>query len=102
MRRGGGGTSLAVAVTSGRTGVVRSARGDESSSWATRSPLRDGLAEAEQRTLEELELVRSSLGLATKAATTRDAAVVDKATEHCRMFQRRYEDIHERLLCLMA
>jgi phosphate transport system protein len=68
----------------------------------TRSALLRGLREAEERTLADLEMVRLALGDAVQAATTGDNALVADITARGTELDRRYGDVHEKLLALIA
>jgi phosphate transport system protein len=67
-----------------------------------RSALEDALREAERRTLSELEVVRGALEDAVKAVMTGDAALADDVVRRAGELERRYADVHDRLLALMA
>jgi phosphate transport system protein len=67
-----------------------------------RSALRDGLADAERRMLAELELVRGLLGRALDAAVRSDQQLADELAAEESEFDRRYGEVHDCLLGLMA
>jgi phosphate transport system protein len=67
-----------------------------------RSPLEQGLAEAEVQTLAELDLVRATLERAMEAARTGGTAIANDVVASVRESERRYADVHDRLLGLIA
>jgi phosphate transport system protein len=67
-----------------------------------RAALEEALQEAEERTLAELGVVRSSLGNAVRAVTSGDPAPGEEAVKQAHELQARYYDVHERLLALIA
>jgi phosphate transport system protein len=67
-----------------------------------RSPLEQGLAEAEARALAELDLIRSTLDRAMEAARTCRMAVAEEVVVSVRESERRYADVHNLLLGLIA
>ena len=69
---------------------------------ALRSPLAAALGGAEERTLGELAMVRTSLGRAIEAATTRDAAIAAEVSAQRVELDRRYGEVHDQLLALIA
>jgi phosphate transport system protein len=67
-----------------------------------RSRLEHALAEAEERTLRELELVRRPLQRSIVAAMTTDCALADAVAAEKERFDRGYDDVHDQLLALVA
>jgi phosphate transport system protein len=67
-----------------------------------RTPLQQGLAEAERGTLSELELVREALRLAIQAAASADAAIADEVLTHGERIESWYAEVHERLMNVIA
>jgi phosphate transport system protein len=67
-----------------------------------RSALQRSLREAEEATLAELGVVRQSLRRAVEAARTGDAALADQVATSAGELERRYGEVHDRLLALIA
>jgi len=67
-----------------------------------RSALQRALREAEEAVLAELEVVRQSLGRAVAAATTGEAAPAEQVVAEARELERRYGEVHDRLMALIA
>ena len=67
-----------------------------------RTVLQRALADAEQRTLHELELVREPLRAAVEAAITGDQGLVEEVDAQAAEFDRRHGEVHDRLLALIA
>jgi len=66
-------------------------------------PLLDNaLAEVEEQTLAELDLVRGSLRRAVEAALAGDPAIADEVKARGSEFDRRYDEVHDRLMALIA
>jgi phosphate transport system protein len=71
--------------------------------WSSPRSLLDlGLREVEDRTLEELDLVRESLHCAVEAARTGDSSIADRVVAFGRDAERRYEQGHAELMELIA
>jgi len=68
----------------------------------TRIPLERALSEAEERTLAELGLIRPRLARAVEAVTTGETAVAEEVLSQADELKRRYDDVHDRLLALIA
>jgi phosphate transport system protein len=68
----------------------------------SRSALQAALHEAEERTLGELRVVRTLLRRAVEAATTGDPSAAEAVEADARELDRRYGDVHDRLLSLIA
>jgi phosphate transport system protein len=60
------------------------------------------LREAEERTLAELAVVRELLAETIRAATTCDTAIADQVSAQAGDLDRRYGEVHDCLLALMA
>jgi phosphate transport system protein len=67
-----------------------------------RAPLDDALREVEERALAALPLLRQALRDAVGAVTERDAALGDLVIAQAHDLHSRYDDVHQRLLSLMA
>jgi phosphate transport system protein len=67
-----------------------------------RSALAESLAEAERSTLAELETVRTMLRRSVAAAVENDSSAAGALAEQSRDLERRYEEVHDRLLSLIA
>jgi phosphate transport system protein len=67
-----------------------------------RIPLLRSLREAEERTLAEFDVVRDLLRRAVEAATAHEPEAADRVAADARDLQRRYDDVHDRLLALIA
>lgn len=76
--------------------------GDTPGFAQSRSVLAHALAEAEERTLGELEPIRESLRQAVKAVMTQDAALANEVIARASEFDRRYGEVHDKLLALIA
>jgi phosphate transport system protein len=69
---------------------------------ADRVPLEQALREAEQRSLAELQIVRTALDRAVAAVTEGKPSLADEVAGQVAELTRRYEEVHEGLLTLMA
>jgi phosphate transport system protein len=67
-----------------------------------RTPLEQGLREAEQQTLAEFGVVRDLLRQAVDAALSGDGTLAQKVAEDARELEQRYDEVHDRLLALIA
>jgi phosphate transport system protein len=67
-----------------------------------RSRLQHALAEAEERTLRELELVRRPLQRGVVAAISADCSLADAVAAEDAEFDRRYGEVHDQVLALIA
>jgi phosphate transport system protein len=67
-----------------------------------RSAFQQALWEVEERTLTELRVVRDTLRWAAEAATTCDQRLAAEVTRRGAELERRYCDVHDRLLVLIA
>jgi phosphate transport system protein len=75
---------------------------DVGSRRVARAPLEEALREAEAAVLAELTVVREALGHAIRTVATGDAARGEQVAEQAGELHRRYDDVHERLLALIA
>jgi phosphate transport system protein len=64
--------------------------------------LDEPLAVVEEQILAELDLVRESLRRAVDAALAADPAIADEVTARGSEFDRRYDEVHDRLMALIA
>ena len=69
---------------------------------AERTALQSSLHEAEQSTLAEFDVVRRALRCGVKATIEGDAALADDVTMLAGELERRYGEVHDRLLALIA
>jgi phosphate transport system protein len=67
-----------------------------------RAPLDEALREVEERALGALPALREALRDAVRAVTERDAALGDRVVAKAHDLHSRYDDVHQRLLSLMA
>ena len=67
-----------------------------------RAPLDEALREVEERALAALPALREALRDAVHAVTERDAALGDRVIAQAHDLRSRYDDVHGRLLALMA
>jgi phosphate transport system protein len=67
-----------------------------------RAPLDEALREVEERALAALPALRDALRDAVHAVTERDAALGDRVIAQAHDLRSRYDDVHQRLLALMA
>jgi phosphate transport system protein len=78
------------------------AHADIPPSGEVRSVFHRALWEAEERALAEMEVVRETLRRAAEAAATSDARFADEVIARASELERRYCDVHDRLLVLIA
>ena len=76
--------------------------GDQLPHPVARSRLEHALAEAEQRTLRELEFVRQPLQRSVVAAMRADCSLADAVAAEEVQFDRRYGEVHDQLMALIA
>jgi phosphate transport system protein len=67
-----------------------------------RTALERALLEAERQTLAEFGIVRESLRHAVEAAIGDDASLADEVVGQAGDLERRYDEVHDRLLALIA
>jgi phosphate transport system protein len=67
-----------------------------------RSALEHALREAEERTLAEIDVVRGSLRTAVEAVLGDNLQLADEVVVQGREVERRYADVHDRLMALIA
>src|SRR5215208_4853090 len=67
-----------------------------------RTALEYALYDAEQRTLAEFDVVRASLRRAADAAIKGDSGAADRVVADTSELDRRYTEVHHRLLALIA
>jgi phosphate transport system protein len=67
-----------------------------------RAPLDKALREVEERALAALQALREELRNAVRAVTESDAALGDRVIAQARELHGSYDDVHQRLLSLMA
>jgi phosphate uptake regulator len=67
-----------------------------------RSAFRQALRQAEDATLAELAVVREALGRAVEAAVAGEAKLAEQVVADARELGRRYGEVHDRLLALIA
>jgi phosphate transport system protein len=67
-----------------------------------RTALEQGLRDAETQTLAEFPVIRELLRKSVHAALDGDAALVEEVSDSARELERRYEEVHDRLLALIA
>jgi phosphate transport system protein len=82
-----------MAISSARTGRL---------DHVERTALEYALYDAEQRTLAEFDVVRASLRQAADAAIEGDSAAADRVVADTSELDRRYTEVHDRLLALIA
>jgi phosphate transport system protein len=75
---------------------------EEPRQHVARSPLEEGLHEAEADTLAELDLVIASLRRAVEAATSDREILADEVLAQARESEQRYAEVHDCLLGLIA
>jgi phosphate transport system protein len=68
----------------------------------SRSALDQALRQAEEQTLAELDVVRGSLRTAAEAAIRGNAQLAEGVVEQSRELERRYNEVHDRLMALIA